>query len=94
MECLHVLFAEKKKRVKLKSKNKREMAGLAKQLRMATDNEDVDLGGYGESQISDLFAAAFKEPIVASKMIGFRFTVGGGKKVRQKYGEDMPKWCR
>jgi hypothetical protein len=87
-------FFCRKKKCRTQVKNKREMAGLAKQLRMATDNEDVDLGGYGESQISDLFAAAFKEPIVASKMIGFRFTVGGGKKVRQKYGEDMPKWCR
>jgi len=47
-----------------------------------------------QSQISDLMTAAFKEPIVASKMIGFRFTVGGGKKVRQKYGDDMPKYCR
>jgi hypothetical protein len=47
-----------------------------------------------QAQISDLFTAAFKEPIVSSKMIGFRFTVGGGKKVRQKYGDDMPKYCR
>ena len=47
-----------------------------------------------QTQIQELFTAAFKEPIVASKMIGFRFTVGGGKKVRQKYGDDMPKYCR
>jgi hypothetical protein len=47
-----------------------------------------------QAQIADLFTAAFKDPIASSKMIGFRFTVGGGKKVRQKYGDDMPKYCR
>jgi len=47
-----------------------------------------------QAQIADLFTAAFKDPIPATKMIGFRFTVGGGKKVRQKYGDDMPKYCR
>ena len=71
------------------------MAALARTLRASADgDDDVDLGGYGASQIQELFTAAFKEPIVASKMIGFRFTVGGGKKVRQKYGDDMPKHCR
>jgi hypothetical protein len=44
-----------------------------------------------QAQIHDLMVAAFKEPLVAKKMIGFRFTVGGGKKVRQKYGDGMPK---
>eukprot|EP00960_Hanusia_phi_P011156 327090-Hanusia_phi.AAC.4 len=33
-----------------------------------------------QTQITELFAAAFSEPIPASKMIGFRFIVGGGKK--------------
>ena len=44
-----------------------------------------------QAQIHDLMVAAFKEPLVAPDMIGFRFTVGGGKKVRQKYGDEMPK---
>jgi len=51
-------------------------------------------GMGAQAQIADLFTAAFKDPIPATKMIGFRFTVGGGKKVRQKYGDDMPKYCR
>ncbi|EKX47700.1 hypothetical protein GUITHDRAFT_137444 [Guillardia theta CCMP2712] len=63
-------------------------SSLAKQIRSATDHEDIDLAGFGQSQISELFTAAFSEAIPAPKMIGFRFTV------RQKYGDDMPKFCR
>mmetsp|Transcript_1309 Transcript_1309/g.2184 ORF Transcript_1309/g.2184 Transcript_1309/m.2184 type:complete len:405 (-) Transcript_1309:229-1443(-) len=69
-------------------------AALAKELRAATSSEDFDLAGYGANGITDLMAAAFKDPIPSEKMLGFRFTVGGGKKVRQKYGDDMPKYCR
>jgi len=70
------------------------MASLAKSIRSDQDDQDLDLGGYGAAQIADLMTLAFKEPIVASKMLRISFTVGGGKKVRQKYGDDMPKWCR
>ena len=52
------------------------------------------MGTWAQAQIAELFTAAFKDPFVRSNMIGFRFTVGGGKKVRQKYGDDMPKYCR
>jgi hypothetical protein len=41
-----------------------------------------------------LFTAAFSEPLPSAKMLRITFTVGGGKKVRQKYGDDLPKYCR
>lgn len=69
-------------------------ASLAKQIRAAVDHEDHDLSGFNEAQVHQLMTAAFADPIPAAKPLGFRFTVGGGKKVRAKYGEDMPKWCR
>ncbi len=47
-----------------------------------------------QAQVVDLFNAAFSEPLPSSKMLRITFTVGGGKKVRQKYGEDLPKYCR
>jgi hypothetical protein len=34
------------------------------------------------SQVHQLMIAAFKDPIPAAKPLGFRFTVGGGKKAR------------
>ena len=69
-------------------------ASLAKGIRSAVDHEDHDLSGFNEAQVHQLMTAAFTDPIPAAKPLGFRFTVGGGKKVRAKYGEDMPKWCR
>lgn len=42
----------------------------------------------------DLFNASFSEPLPSTKMLRITFTVGGGKKVRQKYGDDLPKYCR
>jgi hypothetical protein len=36
--------------------------------------------------------AAFTEPVQLKSMIRHTFVVGGGKKVRQKYDDKLPKW--
>ena len=52
-----------------------------------------DLSGYTESRARDLVVSAFSSPLSApTEMIRVTFVVGGGKLVRSKYSEDLPKW--
>ena len=67
---------------------------MAKSIRTTDDNLDLDLANYTQAQVVDLFTAAFSEPLPVPKPLRISFTVGGGKKVRQKYGDDLPKYCR
>lgn len=51
------------------------------------------MSGYNESRVRDLVVAGFSSPLNAPKeMIRCTFIVGGGKLVRSKYSEDLPKW--
>ena len=69
------------------------LSGLAGQLRQAVDSDQYDLAGYTEQRIKDLVTAVFSSPLTApSKMIKMTFVVGGGKAVRSKYDEELPKW--
>ena len=62
---------------------------LAAELRTATSSTEFDLAGYGVGGCAKL-AAALEKPLPLAEMIRFTFTVGGGKKVRQKYAENLP----
>jgi hypothetical protein len=51
------------------------------------------LSNYTESRVHDLIVSAFAMPLeAATEMIRFTFVVGGGKLIRAKYDEDLPKW--
>ena len=70
-----------------------QLSGLAGQIRGSIDSEQFDLAGYTEARVKDLVTAAFSSPLTApSKMIKFTFISGGGKSVRSKYDEELPKW--
>lgn len=56
------------------------------------DLDRIDLAGYNQTQATELVNQAFKEPIPAREPLRFQFVVGGGKLVRSKYAEDLPKW--
>ncbi|RLO00356.1 hypothetical protein DYB28_007787 [Aphanomyces astaci] len=67
--------------------------GLAGDIRQAVANEQFDLGGFTEPRTHDLIVAAFGTPLTApTEMIRFTFIVGGGKLVRARYSEQLPKW--
>lgn len=45
-------------------------------------------------QVASVLTSAFNEPFPhLSGMIRLSFVVGGGKGVRTKYDDNMPKWC-
>lgn len=68
-------------------------SGLCGEIRSALESEQYDLGGYTESRARDLILQAFGKPLDApTKMIRCQFLVGGGKLVRSKYDELLPKW--
>mmetsp|Transcript_38511 Transcript_38511/g.46525 ORF Transcript_38511/g.46525 Transcript_38511/m.46525 type:complete len:418 (-) Transcript_38511:251-1504(-) len=70
-----------------------ETKSLGKQIRLSTESDDYDLAGYNALQCQDMVTAAFSEPIPLpkGKMIRITFVIGGGKKVRQKYGENLAR---
>eukprot|EP01031_Cornospumella_fuschlensis_P044053 gene44053-53859_t len=69
------------------------LSGLAGDIRSSIVSEQYDLGGYTESRTRDLVIAAFGKPLTApAGMVRFTFVVGGGKLVRARYAEDLPKW--
>lgn len=68
-------------------------SGLAGEIRAATASEQFDLGGYTEQRTKDLITTAFGTELVApTEMVRFTFVVGGGKLVRSRYADDIPKW--
>lgn len=67
--------------------------GLVGSIRSATASEQYDLAGYTEARTRDVFLGAFSKPLDSpSGMIKFTFIVGGGKLVRSRYDEELPKW--
>jgi hypothetical protein len=59
-------------------------------IRGSTESNEIDLAGYGGEQCDRLAEAAFAKPLPLAHMIRLTFTVGGGKKVRQKYNDGLP----
>lgn len=69
------------------------LSGMAGDIRTSITSEQFDLSGYTESRARDLMLTAFSAPLTApTSMVRFTFVVGGGKLVRQKYNDDLPKW--
>lgn len=69
------------------------LSGLAGEIRRATESEQFDLANYTEARVRDLIKATFSTPLDApTTMVRFTFVVGGGKLVRAKYNDDLPKW--
>lgn len=70
-----------------------EVSGLARDIRAIITSDQFDLGGYTETRAKDLVHQAFSKPLTApTEMIRITFVVGGGKLVRSRYAEDLPKW--
>ena len=70
------------------------LSGLAGEIRACATSEQFDLSGYTEPRVRELMTTAFGGPPLESptEMIRFTFVVGGGKLVRSRYAEDLPKW--
>jgi hypothetical protein len=70
-----------------------QLSGMAGEVRSSIGSEQFDLANYTEARARDLVLAAFSSPLNAPKtMVRFTFVVGGGKLVRSKYSDDLPKW--
>jgi hypothetical protein len=70
-----------------------QLSGMAGEIRLSLTSEQFDLANYTEARARDLVLAAFSSPLSApSTMVRFTFIVGGGKLVRAKYSDDLPKW--
>ena len=70
-------------------------ASLAKRLRGIYENDEEerhDLANFSKEQVAAFVPAAFCEPIPAKEPLRLTFIVGGGKLVRHKYDEDLPRW--
>lgn len=67
------------------------MSGMAGKVRRATDSDEFDLANYDQARCDELVQGAFSEPLPLSNMVKLSFVVGGGKLVRQKYTDDLPK---
>lgn len=67
--------------------------GLAGRIRASVTSDQFDLAGYTQPRVSELFTHAFSTPLTApTEMVKFTFVVGGGKLVRSRYDDDLPKW--
>jgi polyhydroxyalkanoate synthesis regulator phasin len=67
--------------------------GIVGAIRSTTSSEQFDLSGYTESRTHDVLTGAFGKPLEApTEMIKFTFIVGGGKLVRSRYPDELPKW--
>merc|ERR1719191_563876 len=67
------------------------VGGLAGRIRAAEASEEYDLSGYTKDKCSELVRDAFSEPLPIASMVRLSFIVGGGKQVRQKYGDDLQR---
>ncbi|CAK9039258.1 unnamed protein product [Durusdinium trenchii] len=66
-------------------------SGLAGKVRRARESDEFDLSGYDQARCQELAKDAFSEPFPLKEMVRISFVVGGGKLVRQKYSDDLPK---
>mmetsp|Transcript_48857 Transcript_48857/g.113243 ORF Transcript_48857/g.113243 Transcript_48857/m.113243 type:complete len:417 (+) Transcript_48857:79-1329(+) len=66
-------------------------SGMSGKVRRSTESDEFDLANYDQARCDELAKAAFSEPFPLSQMVKLSFVVGGGKLVRQKYSDDLPK---
>mmetsp|Transcript_28970 Transcript_28970/g.83019 ORF Transcript_28970/g.83019 Transcript_28970/m.83019 type:complete len:417 (-) Transcript_28970:28-1278(-) len=66
-------------------------SGMAGKVRRATESDEFELSGYDQARCDELAKSAFTEPFQLKEMVKLSFVVGGGKLVRQKYSDDLPK---
>mmetsp|Transcript_54953 Transcript_54953/g.128512 ORF Transcript_54953/g.128512 Transcript_54953/m.128512 type:complete len:412 (+) Transcript_54953:65-1300(+) len=66
-------------------------SGLAGKVRRATESDEFDLAGYDQARCDEFVKAAFTDAFPLAEMPRLSFVVGGGKLVRQKYSDDLPK---
>lgn len=70
-----------------------QLSGMAGEVRSSLTSEQFDLANYTEARVRDLVLSAFSSPLTSpTAMVRFTFVVGGGKLVRAKYSDDLPKW--
>ena len=70
-----------------------QLSGLAGEIRRSIESDQYDLANYTETRVKDLVTAAFSSPLTGpTTMIRCTFVAGGGKLVRAKYADDLPKW--
>ncbi len=69
------------------------ISGMAGEIRASTTSDQFDLAGVSQSRVTETIKNAFGSPLRGPKtMVKFQFIVGGGKLVRSKYNEELPKW--
>lgn len=69
------------------------VSGLAGEVRSCLQSDQFDLAGYTENRTKEFIIAAFQKPLMSPKqMVRFTFVVGGGKLVRSRYDDELPKW--
>ena len=69
------------------------MSGMAGEIRACTTSEQFDFAGVSQTRVTDTIKNAFASPLKGPKtMVKISFIVGGGKLVRSKYNEELPKW--
>lgn len=64
---------------------------MAGKVRRAAESDEFDLANYDQSRCDELAKGAFSQDFPLSEMVRLSFVVGGGKLVRQKYSDDLPK---
>lgn len=70
------------------------LSGLAKEIYYSIESDTYDLGNYTEERVKDLIKKVFSSPLPnPTSMIKITFIVGGGKLVRSKYDDNLPKYC-
>lgn len=67
---------------------------LVRHVRDAEEPFEIDLGNVNQTQAHKILGDAFTKSIITSNhMLRYLFVVGGGKNCRQKYNEQLPKYC-
>jgi len=67
---------------------------LVRHVRDADEPWEIDLGNVNETQAHKILGDAFAKSIITNNhFLRYQFIVGGGKNCRQKYNEQLPKYC-
>jgi len=64
---------------------------LAGKVRRSTESDEFELAGYDQARCDEFAKSAFSDPFELQEMVKLSFVVGGGKLVRQKFSDDLPK---
>eukprot|EP00929_Paragymnodinium_shiwhaense_P090472 TRINITY_DN50669_c0_g1_i1.p1 TRINITY_DN50669_c0_g1~~TRINITY_DN50669_c0_g1_i1.p1 ORF type:complete len:1724 (+),score=429.05 TRINITY_DN50669_c0_g1_i1:83-5173(+) len=88
--------ADKAKRVAqlqamMNSEGPRPKDKIASEIRAQPETAQYDLSGYDDQQAKQLVQEAFGSPMECSEMVRISLVVGGGKAVRGKYAESLPR---